>query len=164
MSRREERHARGVIHRLGVHRVDDTDLVRDLPCVGHEVRHPGAAVFVLLEVLEWSKNGILFVVSRHRAETNSGTNRLRNVLSVPRIHARLVVKEVEVRRATGLHQVDDPFRFRGVRRKSRGAGAVVGEGLSGAAFFPDEGSKRRSSNPGRRFAEELTARLIESFR
>ena len=129
----EERHAGGVVDRLGVHRADDAEIISDGTGVGQHLAHLDAAGAPLLEGLDGADAVVLRVAARHRGETGIAAHAGGDLLSGHLFEQRFVVKEVDVRRASALPEADHALSLGGEVRQARQTanGLVRGLGIAG---------------------------------
>ena len=110
-----------MVDRLGVHRTDDAELVDD-PCgVRKQLAHPEAVRAVLLELELGARQRQRRLIAAHAGESLTLPDRVRELLAVAFLKERLVIEEIELRRAAALHEGDDPLRGRGEVRACRDA-------------------------------------------
>ena len=120
----KERDRRIVVNCLGVYRADQADLVHDRRSVRHQLAQGNPALPMSLEFVLRGHGLEACLMRDHAGHTLPLKNRLRDVLAKAVLQQRLVVKQVEVRRAAGLEQEDDPLRLRRKVRKRRGRRAL----------------------------------------
>ena len=139
----DEGDRRIVVDRVGVHRPDDAQLVDDLRRVRQQLADPGAGLAVTREVELRAGHRERLLEGGHAGEALALADRLRQLLAVHRAQPRLVVEQLELRRAAALEQVDDRLT-RGTRcgdgeqrpparRRRAGRGAASTEGSSSDA-------------------------------
>ena len=109
-----------MIELLGEHAFDDAHLVGHRLEIRHGIGHPDAALSVLREGA-----GRPHELGRTAGESESLAlhKLIRSILPVPFHQLRLVVEDVEVRRAAGHLQVNDSLHF------GAGSGGLGGEGI-----------------------------------
>ena len=119
----EERHCRIVVDRLGVHRLDDAELVHDLGGVRQQFADPGARLAVPGELELRSGDRKRPLKRGHAGQALPHADRRRQFLAVHRAQLRLVVEQLELRRPATLKEVDDALRarheVRGFQQRSR---------------------------------------------
>ena len=129
----EERHAGRVVDRLGVHRADDADLVRDRAQVRQHLAQFDPAGTPLLEGLERRRRDVFRVAARHRGEAGVAAHAGGDVLAGHLGEQRFMIEEVDVRRASALPEADHALGLGGEVRQARQTanGLVRGLGIAG---------------------------------
>ena len=117
----KKRDGRVVVDRLGVHRIDDADVVGDLAVVRQQVADPLPGFSVLFKGHERLGRGKALLTRGHAREPLALSNRIGQVLTVELFERRFVIKRVDLAGSTGLTQVDDPL---GLRLEMRGPGVA----------------------------------------
>ena len=107
----QEQLRRGVVELVGMHGLDEAEVIRDLVQVRDGIRHPDAVFTVLLEGA-WRPHEL----GRAAGEGEGFTleEGVRAVLAVPFHQLGLVVKHVKVRRGAGEVEVNDTLCLGGV--------------------------------------------------
>ena len=109
---------RFVVDRLGVHRADESNVVRAFRKPRQKLRiHPHAGVPELRELVSGRRDGETLLAARHRREPLPALDAGGQILVIPLGHLRLVVEEVHLRRSADHVEVDDALRLRGEMRK-----------------------------------------------
>src|SRR4051794_13062349 len=160
----DERDRRIVIDRLGVHRLDDGDVVDDPGGMRKQFADPCAGLAVLREFERRLCDEQLRLPHRLR-DALPLANRIRNLRPLKLRQHRLVVECLELRRTAGLVEEDDALRR---RRKMRHADESAGPRIS-LVERASEGTEIRSEQCGQRAdadplcgaSEELTPRQVQ---
>ena len=100
-----------MIDLLGVHALDEANVVGDLPGVRHEVADPGTAFAILLVGLDGREKLSFVGGGRHRAKPFAFHVTGRDGLSVAFFKFRFVVEKLEVGRSSVLEKKDNAFGF-----------------------------------------------------
>jgi hypothetical protein len=101
-----------VIDRLGVHRADHANIVRDVARVWQEVADHRAATASRLECKLAGLHRKSGLRGYHSRDPLAPAHGLWEVLVEALAQDRLVVEQIKVRRPAGLEKTDDAFRFR----------------------------------------------------
>ena len=107
-----ERHAGTVVDALGVHRLDEAQAVGDPGGVRQEFRYARPARAVMLEPEGGADERNRALVAGHAGEPLTATHAVGQLLAGPLDEERLLVVEVQLRRATRLEEIDHPLRPR----------------------------------------------------
>ena len=99
-----------MIDLLGVHRLDETNLVGDRANAGQEFAEPSATLAVLAE-LELRRLDRQFLLGGHCRQPLAHAHRRRQLLAAPRLQARLVVEQIGVGGRAGLGEINHPLSF-----------------------------------------------------
>ena len=105
---------RVVIDRLGVHRADQGDVVRDAGDIRQQLAEFHLRVAVSGELVTRSRERESLLILRHPSDSLSHREMIAHVFPEVFLQLRLVIEEVLLRRRTALEHVDDPLRFRRV--------------------------------------------------
>ena len=124
--RHEKGHARGVVHRFGVHAPHQADLVGDAADAGQHLAHLDARFAVLPEALDRRDDRPLGIAARHRREPCAAADALGDILATAADQRRLGIKQVDVRRPASLPEHDDPLRRGRMMRQPWQAGRRSG--------------------------------------
>ncbi len=128
------------IHRLVAERVEGSlverkEVIRDSPEVGEQFAEPRPAASVLFPRKHRSYARKRLLPAGHAGDPLPHANRRREFLAVVLLQGRLVVKQVDMRRAAGLEQIDHPLglggevqAWEGTFRGRRGAAACKDPG------------------------------------
>ena len=128
-----------VVDRLGVHGSNHAQLVGDRRGVREQFAHPETIGPVLGELELGAGERERRLVAAHAGESLAAAHRVGQFLAVAFLEQRLVIEEIELRRAATLHQVDDPLRPRcEVRADGQAAGC---------AWIPGSGEQRGTTGP-----------------
>jgi len=103
--------SRVVIDGLGVHRLDEAEVISDGPDVGEQFAHPDAGFPVALEVEHGSDAGKRGLSRGHSGDALAHADGAGQFLAVVLSELRFVVVEVDVGRPSGHEEEDDPFRL-----------------------------------------------------
>ncbi len=112
-----ERDRRVVVDRLGLHRADERDVVRDLRGMRQELAEPCAALAVLPELEDRWGNRETLLPGGHRGDPLAHPHRVGQLDPAALAEGRLVIEQVHLRRRARLEQVDHPLRPRGEVRQ-----------------------------------------------
>ena len=108
-----------VIDRLGMHRLDEAQVVHDLGRVRQEFADPCPALAVPGELERGRGRGEAGLSGGHAGQALTHANRVRQLGAAQRVEFRLVIEQVHLRGSAGLEQVDDAFGFRRKVRQVR---------------------------------------------
>ena len=121
----EERDRRVVIDRLGVHRLDEAELVGDLRRVRQQLADPGAGLAVLRELEHRRRDRETGLRRGHAGEPLAHADRVGQLGAAQLRQLRLVVEQIHLRRRAGLEQIDHALRLgREVRQTRQSAVAA----------------------------------------
>src|SRR4029078_13150368 len=162
----DERDRRVVIDRIGVHRLDDGDVVDDFCRVRQQLADPGACLTVLRELVDRLRH------RQRRLPHGLGdalalADGVGNLRALEFFESRLVVARLELRRSPGLMQEEYALGARSVMRKpdeTAGLGiARWGSRILGAVQHLGSEQRRKSTNAdaARRQAEKLAPREVK---
>ena len=98
-----------MVDSLGIHRLDEAQLVDEGGGLGEEVGDPGPAFAVLRKVGDLRDDGALGLPARHRAETLAAYHLIWNLSPVPSAQHRLIIEQIHMRRRAVLKEVDHSF-------------------------------------------------------
>ncbi len=119
------RDGRAMVDGLGVHALDEAQVVGNLGRVRQQIAQPGAALAVLLKLERRTDQRQARLVARHAGQTLLAANFGRQLGTVLFVQQRLVIEQVDLRRPAGLKQKNDPLGFRReVRPLRRGGGRL----------------------------------------
>ena len=107
-----------VIDRVGVHRADEAQFVRDAREVRHQFGQPRSALAVLRELENARRDGERLLARGHRGEALTLANGFGQLLFASRGEVRFGVEQIHLRRRAGLEKVDHALGLRGVVRKT----------------------------------------------
>ena len=113
VARLGEGDGRFVVDGVGVHAADETHFVDHLGRVRQQFADPHAALAVLGELVFRRRDGEPRLAAGHRRQPLALADGLGQVLVVPGVHLRLVVVEIDLRRAADHVQVDDVLGLAG---------------------------------------------------
>ena len=99
-----------MIDRLGVHQLDETNLVGDRTDAGQEFAEPSATLAVPAE-RELRRLDRQLLLGGHRRQPLAHAHRRRQFLAAPRLQARLVVEQIGVGGRAGLGEINYPLRL-----------------------------------------------------
>ena len=102
---------RVVVNRFRVYRFDDRDVVDNFCRVGKQFTQPGTGLPMLLEVEDRLRNRKSTLAGRHSGDALAVPHRTGEFSAMGLVQAGLVVEQIELGRATGLVQINDPFGF-----------------------------------------------------
>ena len=157
----EERDGRRVVHRVGVHRLDEAQVVRRSPpvCGRKSLTHAPALPCCLNFVIARQHQLLLLRPAVIVQKRLSAEHRCRDLLPVPLLQLRLVVEQIDVRRRAVLEQVDDALRLRREVRQSVESDRRARPGRERAESHPRSSSDASAAvpMPTADFGEELAA-------
>ena len=113
-----ERHSGIVIDLLGVHRLDEAEIVDDLRRVRHQLADPGPRLSILLESECRWRDRERCLIRAHGGEPLALPDRVGQIHSPHFRELWLVVEELQLRRPAALKQINDSL---GLRSKVRQA-------------------------------------------
>ena len=161
-ARVQELRRRVVIDVLGVHALDEAELVGDRARVRQEVADPGAALAALLERAQRTDDRERGLAARHRRQALRLAHRGRQVLAVHALERRLVVERVDVRDRAEHVQADHAFGARrrsgprpGCRRSSSRSA------ICACAPLPNSSSSDSAPRPPAEFSKNVAARAVD---
>ena len=100
-----------MVDRLGVQRLDEAEVVGDRGGVRQQFADPRAALAVLLE-LELARRDRERLLRRgHAGEPLPLADRIGQLLREEILQLRLVIEQIDLRRAAGLEEIDDALGF-----------------------------------------------------
>ena len=94
-------------------------LVRDRAGVWQKVAKLDAGLAVLFPTRDSRQQGTILLPGRHGREALPHLDRGREFFTDPFVKLRLVIEEIDMRRRSTLHEVDDPLGFRFEVRSAR---------------------------------------------
>ena len=110
-----------MIHLLGVHTLDEAQIIRHAAGVLHEVTDPRPRLAILPIRLDRREHLLACRVAGHRAESFSLEIRFGNWLPVHLLLKRIVIEQIGVCRCTIHEHINDTLCLRRVVRKVRQA-------------------------------------------
>jgi len=151
-----------VVDRFGVHRSDDREIIHN----GRQVRKqfgidPGSALSATFEFEPGRDTQKLLLAARHGRQSLPFSDTVGERLAVDLPQPGLVVEEVDVARAAGHEEIDDPLRPRREVRQ-RGQPGNLGKRRGEAVLFKQAG-ECSGSQQGLRGVEEPAAGKRETF-
>ncbi len=111
-TRLHERHARAVVDRFRVHRLDEANLVGHLRRMRQQFAEPGPALAMLFEPERRTDQRQAGLIAAHPGQPLPFADFLRQLLPVHFVEQRFVIVQIHLRRRAGLKQKDDPLGFR----------------------------------------------------
>ena len=114
-----------VVDGVGVHAADEAHVVDHLGRVRQQLADPHAALAVLGELVLRRRDGKPRLAAGHGRQPLALADRVGQVLVVPCVHLRLVVVEVDLRRAADHVQIDDVLGLAGEVGAGRPAAATA---------------------------------------
>ena len=132
-----------MIDRLGVHRLDEAEIVRHGREVRHQFADPRAASAVLPEAIFRRRDREAILLRRHAGEPLAAANGVGKIDAAHVVELRLVVEEVHLRRSARLEEIDDALGLGGEVRQAGqavGAGVVVEQGRERGGAETDAGT------------------------
>ncbi len=145
-----EEFGRSVIELVGVHRLDDTQVVGDAVQVRNRVGHPDAALAALLELAARAHQ---FRGARGEGKHLPFHELVGALLAIPPHQFGLVVEQVEMRWRTGQVQVDDAFGLRGEVGRASGQGIL--RGIDRRPFAAEQLPERGGAEPDAAVLEKM---------
>ncbi len=121
----KERDRGVVVDGLGVHALDEAQLVGQRGGVRHQLAHPRAAFAVLLELERTAGERDRGLVDAHAGEPLAAADVVGQLFAVLFVQQRLVVEQVLLRRPAALEEIDDALGSRGVVEFIEDAGERV---------------------------------------
>jgi hypothetical protein len=91
-----------VVHRAGVHRFDEAEVIGDRGDFGQEAANPSAALAVLAKFGDLGEGRFFLLPTRHGAEAFVPQDFGRQLLTLPLAKHRFVIVEVDVGRCPVL--------------------------------------------------------------
>ena len=145
-----------MVDRLGVHRADQADVVRNGTNAWQELAQPAAGLAVLAEGFQRREDGVGLLRRRHGRETRRGPHRFGQFLQSHRRETGFVVEEIHLRGPAALPEQDDTLGPGGKVGQSGAAGPEAGKQVA-----LKEGTEGGDADAGGRAAEELTSRHLQ---
>ena len=108
-----------VVDRLGVHALDEAQLVGDALQVRHEVADPEPALAARPAARDRRHHEKLRLTAGHARHPLRALHARRNLLTREVVHRRLLIEEVDVRETAGLKQTQHPLSLRREVRHAR---------------------------------------------
>ncbi len=156
----EKRDAWGMVHRIGMHTLYETDLVRYPADVGHEVADPCSALAVLLERFNWSQEELAVSITGHGAKAFAADVTLWHRGVVEFLEFGFVVPEVAVGGRAVLKEVNNALGLRGDLADVVGNFFVALRG-GREALLAEESREGGSADTGSALSKEMAAVDVE---
>ena len=117
-----------VVDLLGLHRLDDGDVVDDFGGVRQQLAEPGTLFAVLRELEDGRRSGKFGLKGTHAGEALAHADRFRQIGAALFRESRFVVEQIELGGRAVLEEIDDAF---GGGRKVRVARNDTGDRCRG---------------------------------
>ena len=150
---------RVVIDGIGLHGLDERDVVHHLAGVGQEFAQFRSGLSVLLELEHRRGYRQPILAGGHAGDPLALADRIREILAVKLAQQRLVIEQVDLRRRAGLEHVDHALRLGGEVREARETAGALGRLRAGpVALASQQARQGQRPDPRRGATEELPSR------
>ncbi len=140
-----------MIDGVGMHGLDDRDLVGDLAGVRQQFAQPHARRAMLLELEDRRRGRKGGLIRGHAGQALAHPHRFRQIAAAQLLKPGLVIEQVQLRGSAVLEQINDAL---GARREMRQSG----QPRAGAQIRREQGSEGGRAQPGARAAKKMPPR------